>query len=206
MLLLTKYREEYETLKFRTIEGCQFTLLTNVLITYGKTAPSNGCVNTLAGILGQSIVQKEFDPTDMERLMGRLVNIKHTTATNSKDAEVRKVSIAGKIDDLDAYEFMNSQREGRTIDSIKGMFYFTEQNLLDVKVTRKGSVAITYKGAEEMPLWWLMKFVHLIEDTLDPEEWEEFQKDYNLSGEEADSEIEDAQITESEPSDISSLF
>lgn len=167
----------HEIVRFNTLDSGGFILTSDCLITYGPASVCTCIVNNISALLGQSITQKEFDTEEMDALYSRLVNVSSITFNNPKDSEVRKATISGAITDIEFYDFYDKQKHGSSVDRIKGMFQFTDSDLLNVTITRKGSISITAKNVESIPLWYLIKIVRLIEETYEPED---FNQEFGL--------------------------
>lgn len=172
----------YEDMFINQLDNAEWILTPKMLITWGDPNVIRILVNALSVLMGVSVYQKEFENDEMENLLNILTNVKQISGKNPKDCEVRGFNITGVIEDIDGFNFIDNTYSGKVIESVKGAYKFPGNFAADVKLSRKGSVAINARMGMEIELDSILKFLEIID-----------QRGYEE--EEDQDDVEDAEVT-----------
>lgn len=144
---------------FKRVETCEFFALPEVLFVSGKTAPQKILEHALAGLSGYGTAPMEFEFRHMSQFQDRLSMLKNVALTNPKDRDVRRVRMAGKIEDYKGYNVIDPRNHG--IDSVAGLVD-SPLGPITVTISRKGGIRLNVRRGFILTiecLEWLLKLI-----------------------------------------------
>lgn len=145
----------------KRIETCEFFALENILFVTGKTGPQKILKHVLSSLTGYGIAAQEFEFRHLNQFQEHLSSIKNVKLTNPKDREVRRATLAGKMESYEEYNVIDPKNHG--IESVAGLLD-TPLGPITITVGRKGSIRLNVKRGFILTMDCLLWIVGMIRD------------------------------------------
>lgn len=127
---------------FKRIESTEFLLSPDALYTWGKNGPARGLTTQLSSLTGYAVSLREFEFHQLRQLSERLSVLKTIGLKNAKDKEVRRVRLAGAIENYLEYNCIDPTNHD--IESVAGLVD-SPLGPMTLTVGRRGAIRIGVK-------------------------------------------------------------
>jgi hypothetical protein len=144
----------------KRIDTCEFIVLPNVLIAWGKPGPMKTMAMSISCLTGQGVSPMQFDHTSLAQFANRLTVIKSIAVKNPKGEEAQRVTMAGNIEDYEQYSPAVAPRHG--IEKVAGVFDFSAMGPTKVSASSKGVISIGLKPGRIVTTDDLTELIYMI--------------------------------------------
>lgn len=104
----------------KRIESCEFWAVEGVLFATGKPNAIKNLARAMTPIIGFGVTNPELDFHQMSDFHNRLSDVKSVVVTNPKDREVRRATLAGRIEDYTEFNILDARNHG--LEKVSGIF------------------------------------------------------------------------------------